>query len=490
VNTRPRTSGTPGRTFPAYAAARPLTWIFVAFAVLKTVADPDLWGHVRFGLDIIRDRALTSVDPYSFTQDVPWVNHEWLSEVVMGLAFEAGGSVGLMVLKALLAAATCVLVARALWHVADIVRWPALALVVWCSLSIAWMLRPQLWTLLLFAALCLILTSKRHLFAVPFLFVVWVNVHGGWVVGLGVLVVWSGCQIVEAAGQRPSLAVLGIVAVLSVAATLLNPYGWHLWEFIASTVRMSRVDIVEWAPVWRQSYGKTAQWICGMSFLAIVWWRRGRPALPVLAVVAMLAYASFTVSRLVPLFIEAAVLLLAPLLPVATSGTVAPRARTIADVAVLVIGVVTSLVIGVIPRCVAIEGLADPDVVAAEALKASGGRGRVVTWFNWGEYAIWHLSPNFKVGTDGRRETVYSMRTLQEQYDIAFGRQEGFQVLERIKPEYVWLSYKFSRPTAEWLRGHGYRIDIDTPLSFVAVRSDLPRVYPRAVTPTMCFPGP
>jgi hypothetical protein len=491
----PRTSnaslrGTADRTFPAYAAARPITWIFVAFAILKTVADPDLWGHVRFGLDILRDHALTSVDPYSFTQDVPWVNHEWLSEMVMGIAFTAAGSMGLMVLKALLAASICALVAHALSHVADIVRWPALALVVWGTLSIAWTLRPQLWTLLLFAALCRILASKRHLLAVPLLFVLWVNVHGGWVVGLGVLFVWSACQLAEPAGHRPSIALLAVVTMLSVAGTWLNPYGWHLWEFIASTVRMSRIGIAEWAPVWRDSYGMTAQWTCGASFLVIVWWRRGRPGLPALAVVAMLAYASFAVNRLVPLFIEAAVLLLAPLLPIARSGAAPPRARTIADVAVLVIGVTTSVVTGVIPRCVAIQGFAAPDVVAAETLKASGGRGRVITWFNWGEYAIWHLSPDFKVSTDGRRETVYSMRTLEEQFDIAFGRQAGFEALERIKPEYVWLPYRFSRATAEWLRGHGYRIDIDTPLSFVAVRSDLPRVNPKPLISTGCFPGP
>jgi hypothetical protein len=418
--------GRTGRTFPIYAAARPITWIFVAFAILKTVADPDLWGHVRFGLDILRDRRIPAADPYSFTQDVPWVNHEWLSEVAMGAAYAAAGSWGLMLLKALLAAAACAVMWRALRHAADLVRWPSLALAVWGTLSIAWTLRPQLWTLVLFAALCQILTAKRHLFAVPLLFIVWVNVHGGWIVGLGVLLVWCAGQMLESSDRRLPGKLLMAVAALSVAATLMNPYGWHLWEFIASTVRMSRVDISEWAPVWRESFGKTAQWLCGVTFIGLVWWRRGRPPVPVLAVVAMLAYASFTVSRLVPMFIEAAVILLAPQLPIAAGDVATPGARTIADQAILLIGVAASLVTGAIPRCVAIEGLADPDVVAGEALKESDARGRLVTWFNWGEYAIWHLSPNLKVSTDARRETVYSMRTLQEQYAIAFGWPEGF----------------------------------------------------------------
>ena len=68
-------------------------WIVVALIVLpiivRTVADPDLWGHTRFGLDMLATHTLPSGDPYSFTQDIPWINHEWLSELMMGGAYRA-----------------------------------------------------------------------------------------------------------------------------------------------------------------------------------------------------------------------------------------------------------------------------------------------------------------------------------------------------------------------------------------------------------------
>ena len=51
-------------------------WTFVAVLVTTTLADPDLWGHLRFGLDMIESRALHTVDPYSFTADRPWINHD------------------------------------------------------------------------------------------------------------------------------------------------------------------------------------------------------------------------------------------------------------------------------------------------------------------------------------------------------------------------------------------------------------------------------
>src|SRR5712691_593080 len=67
-----------------------------------TRADPDLWGHVRFGQDTVAERTVHLPDRYSFASDRPWINHEWLAEVVMYGAYAAGGGAGLIALKVLL----------------------------------------------------------------------------------------------------------------------------------------------------------------------------------------------------------------------------------------------------------------------------------------------------------------------------------------------------------------------------------------------------
>ena len=51
--------------------------------------DSDIWGHMAFGLDMLRNRQFMWVDPYSFTSDQPWVNHEWLSELATRLAVQS-----------------------------------------------------------------------------------------------------------------------------------------------------------------------------------------------------------------------------------------------------------------------------------------------------------------------------------------------------------------------------------------------------------------
>ena len=69
-------------------------WSFLALLVSTTIADADLWGHLRSGLDILSAKALHVSDPYSFTSDRPWMNHEWLSELLMAVAYRALGPAG------------------------------------------------------------------------------------------------------------------------------------------------------------------------------------------------------------------------------------------------------------------------------------------------------------------------------------------------------------------------------------------------------------
>ena len=95
---------------------------FVPF-VLWTNSDPDLWGHLRFGLDILRDHRLPTVDPYSFTQDVSWVNHEWLHELISASTYHVGGVAGMILLKVAIVTATLAVIGRALEEVALPLKW-------------------------------------------------------------------------------------------------------------------------------------------------------------------------------------------------------------------------------------------------------------------------------------------------------------------------------------------------------------------------------
>ncbi len=70
---------------------RPLALAGIAIGLLTTIAETDLWGHVRFGLDILRDGFASGPDPYTFTQGKPFLYHEWLGGVVMAVAYRVAG---------------------------------------------------------------------------------------------------------------------------------------------------------------------------------------------------------------------------------------------------------------------------------------------------------------------------------------------------------------------------------------------------------------
>jgi hypothetical protein len=130
-----------------------------------------------------------------------------------------------------------------------------------------------------------------------------------------------------------------------------------------------------------------------------------------------------------------------------------------------------------------------PDLVVATALRAESPSGRLVTSFAWGQYSIWHFGPSLRVSYDGRRETVYSSETDWRQVYIERGNAAGLEFLEEVRPEYVWLSHS-SSGVRRWLAHQAdYRIDLETPMSFLAVRSDQSVVEPVTEIPQACFPG-
>ena len=80
-------------------ALRIALWSILLAGAAHTTTDPDLWGHVRFGLDMLRDGSIPRVDVYSFTSDRAWVNHEWLAELFMAGSYRLGADIGLIFLK-------------------------------------------------------------------------------------------------------------------------------------------------------------------------------------------------------------------------------------------------------------------------------------------------------------------------------------------------------------------------------------------------------
>jgi hypothetical protein len=251
---------------PADASARRFepAPLLIAFAVLALATfspaalnDGDTWTHVATGQWILAHGAVPRADPFSYSfAGQPWVAHEWLSEVLMALAYRAAGWSGVALLTGA-AAATAVFVmarraARDLSGVALLVLVALAALLVAPSL----LARPHILALPLLALWADALFSAREADRAPPIVLVavialWANLHGGFAFGLALIAPFA-LEALLAAAPEARLRVIrdwGLFAVASVAAAALTPFGAEGLLFPIWLLGLAHLsEIGEWRP--------------------------------------------------------------------------------------------------------------------------------------------------------------------------------------------------------------------------------------------------
>ena len=471
---------------------------FLVLILSRTWADPDLWGHVLFGRDILQAGNLPSSDPYSFTADKAWVNHEWLAEVLMYLAYASAGSLGLIVLKTalMLGAAACVLAALRSAALSPPMHDLLVFLFVAGTFGRAHAFRPQVFSIALFGLLLLILrTAERghlsRLWLVPLIFAFWVNLHGGWLVGLGVFGLWTGLKLFFGKDENARPGVLLGVGATTITATLVNPYGWRLWGFLSETVGLGRDAIADWQPLWTLSPLPLLPWImCAGLGLFAIFKRRSEINWRFAAIVCVCGVGSILVSRLDAFFVVATLMLLGPAMAPRTAPAGKADWRPIALIGA--VAVCTMAFVATSPRfsCVQVDSKGQPEPEVVRFVKDRGLHGRMLTFFDWGEYAIWHMAPGVSVSMDGRRETIYSERVIADHLKVYRDDPTADNIVEDLNPDYVWLPAKSG--VLGRLEASGWTRVFSGPVSTILARLTMARepvVIANQPGPR-CFPGP
>jgi len=489
-------------------ALRVALWSILLAGAAYTTTDPDLWGHVRFGLDILRDGSIPRVDVYSFTSDRVWVNHEWLAEIIMAGAFRLGGDLGLILVKLATITATLLLVDSALRREAidaPIVRDGAGAIALVLTMDQIRYVRPQLFSVVAFAALLWCLTAarqgkRRWLLLIPPLFIAWANLHGGWLVGGGVLAVWTlGVAI---AGDRRLALWCAAAGAASLAGTLLTPYGTELWAFLRETVGFSRPDITEWNPIYAFGWSGWVRWGVSVALAAgaiVLGGRAARQPERIGCLIALSA-AALMVIRL-QAFLGLAVVFLA--VPAVGRAYERARARAAASTrtgirsatraVALFVTAAAMVVVSINLSHLRINRTIMPAPGAVAFLNAQPpGSGRVLVWFDWGEYAIWHLAPRMRVSIDGRRETTYSASLQDRHLRFYFDAPGGSTLATDLAADYIWIPT--SAPATRRLDAAGWQRlyqDSDSVIfGHAASRQSKAPALLATAAETGIFPGP
>jgi hypothetical protein len=461
-----------------------LKWCFCAcvlalafYQFSENTADPDLWAHTLVGEHFLLTGKLQNAEPYSWTaRGTPWINHELLAEIALGAAHWVAGGTGILLLKMLVGLLTFGIALNL--GAADL-TWPQRA-VAWAvgalaavEISYGFAARPQIFTALgLSVELWLLRQITRGkvwwVLALPPLFALWVNTHGGVLAGLAVLAVtalaaslqwfWpKGPALsiklpVEPVSGR-SVAALGLACLPSAGALWVNPYGGDLirWTISGVVWLHQRTELEEWHPP-PLSLNHISLFVLALLALVAFSLSRRRRALWEMAICAGLALFAFRSVRHTPLFAIAALAFVPPHLADVLlrfrdqfSGLEVVMGRRGTQLtAVVLLSVTTAgecagtfLLHKEHPLTMEVPRSQYP-LSAIAFIRAHDLRGNLLVFFDWGEQCLWEL-PDCAVSIDGRWETCYPRPLIPEHWKFYDGLPVDEKVLDIGKADLALL---------------------------------------------------
>ncbi len=457
------------KPFEEKALLKVLFSLLMVLMVLKnlacTAADPDLWGYMAFGRLFWQTGRFPYQDIFAYVPTLKiWVYHEWLTGVLFYPLYQALGAPGLQLLRYILGLGTVgfiYLTARR--RGADF----------WSALFCLWFVqiflpvgyspvRAQVFTYFFFALSLYALETVRlsgrwrGLLVLVAIQVLWCNLHGGLVVGLGLLALYG---LGEAMARRPYWPYLA-ASLAGTLVTLINPYGLDYWTYLYRALTMPRPEIIEWASVlsaWQegQSKGSIIFFVAMVGYSGLlVWWSRWREVTPAL-ILALTAFMGFKHQRHQVFFMLAAGAYLPVLLQAYGQkflaslplkswhqrvGQVLPA--TLAMCLILIWGyrfldnAPLSLELPTAPNQENIITMHYP-VGAVEFMQKTHLSGKILSEFTWGEYLLWISRSRFQVAMDGRYETVYGNDFCLLYFDCLNGRPGWQHFLKEYPPDLI-----------------------------------------------------
>jgi hypothetical protein len=412
-----------------------LTGILLLGWFSRPISDPDFWWHLKTGQYLLEMHQLPTPDPFAYTTAAAGeayagealtrhfnLTHEWLAQALMYLVWRTAGFAGIVTCRALLLAAFCGLAGFVVFRRCR-GFYRALAATL-ASGAAAWEFaadRPYLVTFLMVGMFVALLDSRRRLWLLPPLMLVWANCHGGYFLGLVIV----GAYVAEALlNRKPGRHALFAWAAATAAISGLNPNGYRVFGILAhyrDSFLTSR--LLEWQapPLWPPSVFS----VLLVAGAAVLVWQHGRVRAADWLLFAAFAAAALEAQRNTILAGWFAPIAIFSYLPVRKS---VPRYAMQAAAAVMLPAIALGSYFQ--PR---VEAWRWPSG-AADFLLAHQGTGPLFNTWEFGGYLMWRLCPREKVFIDGRAlsESVFQdYARILYNHDAGDGQPDAQQLLDR-----------------------------------------------------------
>jgi hypothetical protein len=425
----------------------------------RSVADPDIWWHMRTARHLFETGHFLRADEWTFTvAGLPRVNLEWGAEVPYYFAWKGLGVSGLYLTMML---TVCAILLGVYWlggkrsgnWKASFVAAVAAALMATVSLAPRTLLFGWLFLVIELAVLWGFEKDRNFTLWLPLLFLLWINTHASWFIGFVLMVVFFACGWFEFAwGNLYSVRwtppqkrrILAVIAA-SIAALFVNPWGWRLVAYpldVAYGQQATLRYVAEWASLdFHAARGKFV--LAVFLLLAILQLIRPRRwSLQDLAFALIGVYGALTYMR----FLFLAGILLAPMLAIALSRVweEKPRIASRGERWVNAAGIAALLAFIVLhaPSKRQLQaGVAEVfPQRAVPFVRTLSGKGNLFGNFNWAGYFEWY-APQAKEFADTRVDIFVHQGVLQD-YVRATHLQDTFAILDKYRIQYVLLDQK------------------------------------------------
>ena len=439
----------------------PLMCVFLLGAAIlwfasRSIAEPDIWWHLRNAAYLFQHHSFPRVDMYSFgAAGSPWLDHEWLSEIPFFLGFKAAGLQGVLaVYFAVLVLIYAGVYYRSFRVCADCITSTVVTFLAILLGIVSIGPRPLLFGWLCMVGLLLVLddfqrTGKR-LWLLPPLFALWINLHGSWIFGMVVLVMTIASGLVEGewgsvVARRWSpgqLKTLLLALAASLAALFVNPFGYKLvlYPFDLLFRQPSNLKYIEeWHSVdFSKGSGKLAM-IVIFALLAAALFSRRRWKLDEVLLMSFALWAALSHVRL--LFFAG--LIVAPIFASRMElSTPYDRELDKPWLNAAIMAAVAGLLIFLFPSAAQLQQQVSEayPTAALEFMQQRHMNGRIFNNDGWGGYMEW-TAPDLKPFTDSRADIFVYNGTFDD-YIKAVSIQAPLEILDKYKIDYVLFEPK------------------------------------------------
>jgi hypothetical protein len=464
-----------------------VTGLAILAMAVRTAVDSDTWWHLRAGTWMLDHGAWLTVDPFSLTrQGHPWLYPGWLAQIALTLDFRAFSYAGLD----LLVGAMVLLAFLSLWPVLEagpLVRGFVLILAASAS-GVFWSARPQIFTLALTGLFVAVLEAQRlarmrRWWVLPLGMALWVNLHGGFAVGLLLVGLYAAGELLDIglaplrgqaradvwADRRQVVTGWILGGGLSVAAVSLNPAGPRmlLYPFKTYAIQVLQLYIQEWqSPNFHQLQMQPFLWMVILLLVVLAVSRR-RPHPTELLAVGVFTYLGFNAARNIGLFALAAAPVLARHLDLSLDPLrdrlgqqrqVPERVARVFNLLIVVLVAFGALVrvASQLPDSVNRQAIdRTMPVDAVDYIRDHQPMGPLFNSYNWGGYVLWRLYPSYMSFVDGRTD-LFDDQILGAYLEAWSGQPEWRALFERWGIRLVLIEPQ--APLASVLEANGWQV--------------------------------